>query len=184
MNLNQEIPNNVTITNVGFDLLFSNTNSLIGQEIKVTWQSSNFTSYASAKGSVGEREGRILNFLCCNDINDSLDQGEELDCRECIVDILNFILDANQIANTVKLSDPSMSNIYRSTCLDESYNLPQNYVGVWRGPTSSSSFRLTANGNEIFLLYFSGVNGQTINDINMEADFKAIPHFNNSEQAN
>lgn len=149
MQLDQQIPLNVTITDVGFELLFSNSNTLIGQEIKITWQNLSFV-IDSAVGSVAENATRILNFLCCGDINDYYNASscDNISCDEVIMQVLNYV-NANNI-----LTQPfyTLSNDagFWAMCVDEFYGLTPSDVVVWQ--SDSYSYQLIINGEVIFLL--------------------------------
>ncbi|AXT18305.1 hypothetical protein D1817_00010 [Flavobacteriaceae bacterium] len=70
MSLDQQIPTGVTVTDLSFDLIYNTAEDMIvGQSAKVTWLDGNFNR-ASAEGTATATENALLNFLCCDDIND------------------------------------------------------------------------------------------------------------------
>ncbi|PIA78152.1 hypothetical protein BFR04_07945 [Gaetbulibacter sp. 4G1] len=63
MILDTQIPANATINNIDYEYNTDQSN-IIAQNIKISWQG------GVALGTIVEDDTRILNFLCCDDIND------------------------------------------------------------------------------------------------------------------
>lgn len=69
--LDKALPTTGTISNVRFDYIYNpDQTAVIGQTIKITWYDNNNT-FQFAQGVVTghEETGDLLNFLCCDDIN-------------------------------------------------------------------------------------------------------------------
>lgn len=65
--MDSTIPSGITITNVSFDLGYDiTTRTITGQGVKLTWS----MGTESISGSVTGIDNTLLNFLCCDDIND------------------------------------------------------------------------------------------------------------------
>ncbi|MDO5971995.1 GH-E family nuclease [Flavivirga aquimarina] len=72
MSLDTPLPNNsfgLKITNIHFDYVYStNQSNVIAQNVKVNWLAS-YNQRQSAIGTVQATEETLLNFLCCDDVN-------------------------------------------------------------------------------------------------------------------
>ncbi|QKX05219.1 hypothetical protein HN014_09910 [Aquimarina sp. TRL1] len=79
-NLDESFPNQGEVSAVSFGLQEGVSNTIIGQTVQITWAGKELT----IAGSAGENEERILNFLCCGDINDHLSPANPI----CIDDSL------------------------------------------------------------------------------------------------
>ncbi|PKP12739.1 MAG: hypothetical protein CVU08_09030 [Bacteroidetes bacterium HGW-Bacteroidetes-3] len=66
--LDKEIPTTVKITNLNFELIYNDQNIVMRQEAKLKWLT-NSLLMENAQGTVAENQNRILNFLCCDNIN-------------------------------------------------------------------------------------------------------------------
>jgi len=185
MNLNTPIPDNVEITNVGFNYLLSSTNTIIGQEIKVTWLDSN-SGINFAEGSVFENTKRILNFLCCADINDlyTEDPCANLSCEDIFIQILNFLKDPDSDPTTqdsiISKTTPfelNNSEVAKKTCIDEFFNLTPSDTLIW-WKANDNTYTLSLNGVVIFsgntgivsldtqnIVSFNGINTSDPNNV-------------------
>ncbi len=120
-NLDRPIWDNATITDVGFGLMENPNNAIVGQTVQVTWhaniEGSGITK-VSATGTATENEERILNFLCCGDINDYLTDPDEV----CIDDSLEerFGEDMANLMNALIVRGKGTTdNLFKPTLLNE-----------------------------------------------------------------
>ncbi len=191
MTLGNAIPNNVDITNVGFNYLLSSTNALVGQNIKVTWLDSNF-GINYAEGTVSENNTRVLNFLCCADINDivpdTIDPCANLSCEDIVIQILNYLIDPlhPELINSqelLELNDTKLS-IIRETCIDEFFNLTPTDSITWQNlpDGNGNTYVLTLNGTIIFQvntgnLSLADVTINSFNGINTNDPGNALSYY-------
>jgi len=189
MNLNTIIPNNVDITNVGFDYLLSSSNAILGQEVKVTWLDSNF-EINYAEGTAAENNESVLNFLCCADINDievvNTNPCDNLSCEDIIIEILNFLKNpTNEYAITIPQIpiELNIAKFTRESCVDEFFNLSPDDSLMWQNlGTNTSAYTLTLNGVIIFQVQSSNPNLAdaqivTFNGINPSDPGNAITYY-------
>ena len=70
MEFNTALPTGVTFTASDFDLVFNADETIVtGQKVQIAWLD-NTMNIQSMLGNAYENQDRILNFLCCGDIND------------------------------------------------------------------------------------------------------------------
>jgi RHS repeat-associated protein len=184
MTLDNQLPTNVEVTNVGFNYILSNTNAIMGQEIKITWLNSNF-SLDFTEGSVAENSTRLLNFLCCADINELPNTGvcDGLSCEDIVLQILNYLKDNNLITNPQTPYDLNNPTVARLTCIDEFFNLTPSDELIWANPASNPNvYSLELNGVVIFQVESISPNLAdpsivSFNSINTNSPAEAITYY-------
>ncbi|WP_159025704.1 GH-E family nuclease [Aquimarina sp. Aq78] len=118
--LDTMLPDQGTISAVSFGLTEGVSNTIIGQTVQVTWLNTIETGIAKVGtvGTVAENEERILNFLCCGDINDHLTTGDIV----CIDDSLEqrFGEDMTNLMNAlIDKGKATTDNLFQSISLKE-----------------------------------------------------------------
>ncbi|NMH85959.1 RHS repeat-associated core domain-containing protein [Flavivirga algicola] len=69
MSLDAPLPTTGTITNLSFNYTYNATgNAITGQNVKVTWLTNTYIK-ESTQGTITGVDNSLLNFLCCDDIN-------------------------------------------------------------------------------------------------------------------
>lgn len=150
------LPAGITFTAADFSLIFNaDETEITGQNVELAWLNSSFT-IQSIEGSVKENPNRILNFLCCGDINDYYngnpsDDCEDKTCEEILVEILNYSLTTDDFTSNTDWAVTG-SNFF-ATCIDDYYNISESdKVAV---KANGSSMNIQLNGTNIFTAYFS-----------------------------
>lgn len=156
LELGAALPANVDFTAANFSLVFNaNETEIVGQNIEITWLTSGM-NLQSVSGSAYENEERILNFLCCGDINEYYNTNpeeacEDLSCEEILVEILNFSLAEDNFSSNPDWAVAG-SNFF-ATCIDEYYAITAS--DVVEVSNNEGHFNVSLNGTSIFTASFS-----------------------------
>lgn len=153
-----ELPSGVTFTAVSFDLVFNDTETeIIGQKVTLTWLDEN-QHLQNVTGNAKENKNRILNFLCCGDINEYYNNTtpistscEDKTCEDILVEILNYSLEHDNFGPNADWAVAGSD--FFETCIDDYYGVTEG--DVFEVKTDGASFRVNLNDEEIVIVYFN-----------------------------
>ena len=156
MQFNGALPVSVEYTAATFDLEFnSNETEITGQTVQLSWLD-NSANLISQQGNTWENNDRILNFLCCGDINDHYNDDPitaciDKSCEEIMLEILNYSLLVDNFQSNPDWAVPNTS-FFVKTCIDEFYNVTGD--DVFQSNSNGTWLNFQLNGAEVLNIYF------------------------------